>query len=79
MGAAQNAFMDLLIAAMMDAAVEKKLTQLKTTIDPDGKGPRHVRLIVVPEEMHMNWPEHSPAGVKPAAEGADGQNRLKKG
>lgn len=49
---AQKAFMDLLIAAMLDAATEGHNTQLKTSIDPDdGKGIRFVRIIVIPEEM----------------------------
>lgn len=78
MAAAQNAFMDLLIAAMMSAAVENKMTQLKTSISPDGEKTKHVRIIVVPEDMDHNWPEHSPLGTVLAAEGRDGQNRLKK-
>lgn len=51
----QEAFLNLLIAAMSDAAVENKLTQLKTQIDPDGKGIRHVRIIVIPEAMDFNF------------------------
>ena len=78
MGAAQDAFLNMLMAAMMDAAVEQKMTQLKTTIDPDGKGPKRVRIIVVPEDMEHNWHEHSPLGTIPAAAGQDGQNRMKK-
>lgn len=58
----QEAFLNLLIAAMKDAAIERKLTQLKTTIDPDGKGIRHVRLIIVPEAMDHNWPDYAPLG-----------------
>jgi hypothetical protein len=73
----QEVFLNMLIAAMKDAAAENKLTQLKTTIDPDGKGPRFVRLIVIPEKMDHDWPYHSPAGSVPAAEGRDGQNRMK--
>lgn len=78
MGAPQEAFLDMLVAAMMDAAVEKKMTQLKTTIDPDGKGAKYVRLIIVPEDMEHNYPSHSPLGSVPAAEGRDGQNRMRK-
>lgn len=69
----QEVFLNMLVAAMADAAVEKKLTQLKTTIDPDGKGARTVRIIVVPEQMEYNWPEQWPAGSTPKAE--DGQHR----
>lgn len=58
----QQTFLDLLIAAMKDAALELKLTQLKTQIDPDGKGLRHVRLIVVPEQMEYELPLKRPFG-----------------
>lgn len=48
----QEAFLELLIAAMLDAATQMKLTQLQTTITPDGhKRPKVIRLIVVPEVM----------------------------
>ncbi len=67
----QEAFMNLLIAAMMDAATERKLTQLKTTISPDGKTSKFVRIIVVPEDMEHNWPTHAPLGHQTK----DGQNR----
>lgn len=77
MGSAQDAFLNMLVAAMMDAAVENKMTQLKTTISPDGVKSKMVRLIIVPEDMENNWPDHSPLGVPLAAEGKDGQNRLK--
>lgn len=59
----QETFIDLLIAAMKDAAIERKLTQLKTTITPEETGKaKHVRLIVIPEEMDYNWPDYAPAG-----------------
>lgn len=58
----QETFLELLIAAMKDAAIEMKLTQLKTQIDPDGKGVRHVRLIVVPEAMEYELPNQMPFG-----------------
>jgi hypothetical protein len=58
----QIAFFDLLIAAMKDAALEMKLTQFQTTIDPDGKGMRLVRIVVVPEEMEYRNPDGSPFG-----------------
>lgn len=48
---AQSEFLDLLVAAMMDAAIEGKCTQLQTTISPPGKGSKLVRLVIIPEEM----------------------------
>jgi len=71
----QEAFLNLLLAAMADAAKERKLTQLKTTIDPDGKGPKTVRIVVIPEEMDYNWSVNKPLGTPPSAE--DGQHRHK--
>lgn len=58
----QEAFLDILIAAMKDAATSGKLTQLKTTIAPDGKKVKIVRLIIIPEEMEHNWPKTQPLG-----------------
>lgn len=58
----QTAFLDLLIAAMNDAAMELKLTQLKAQIDPDGKGLRYVRIVVIPEKMEFELPDKSPFG-----------------
>lgn len=69
----QEAFLDLLIAAMADAAKERKLTQLKTTIDPDGKGAKLVRIVVIPEDMDHNWSVNKPLGTPPSVE--DGQHR----
>ncbi len=48
-----NTFMDLLVAAMLDAAMELKLTQLQTTITPPGSSPQIVRVIVIPEQMQF--------------------------
>jgi hypothetical protein len=59
----QKAFLDMLIAAMKDAALEKKLTQLQTQLDADGTGRlRKVRIVVIPEELEYTWPSHSPLG-----------------
>jgi hypothetical protein len=59
----QEAFLDLLIAAMKDAAIERKLTQLQTQLDPDGRGKlKRVRIIVIPDELDHTWPEYAPAG-----------------
>lgn len=51
----QDQFLDLLLAAMMDAAIEMKLTQLQTTITADDAGPQIVRIIVVPEKMQFDF------------------------
>lgn len=62
----QTAFLDLLVAAMKDAVIEKKLTQLLTQLDPSGtgKGPlTKVRIIVIPDELDHTWPSHSPLGA----------------
>lgn len=50
-------FGDLLLAAMKDAAIERKLTQLKTTITPQETGRATlIRIIIVPETMDVEWP-----------------------
>ncbi len=60
----QEAFGDMLLAAMKDAAIERKLTQLKASITPDGIGyPKYVRIIVIPEEMDFNFPKDQPLGT----------------
>lgn len=64
MGTSQ-AFLDMLLAAMKDAAIEKKLTQLQLQFDPSetGKGAlKRVRVIVIPEELDHTWPEYAPLG-----------------
>jgi hypothetical protein len=64
----QEAFLELLIAAMQDAAVNKKLTQLQTQLDPTetGRGPlKRIRIIVVPDELDFSWPSHAPLGSNP--------------
>lgn len=58
----QEAFIELLIAAMKDAVLEKKLTQLQTQLDPDGKGLKQCRIIVVPEDMEYRWRPEAPLG-----------------
>lgn len=51
-------FGDLLYAAMLSAAVERKLTQLKTELTPPETGRRTViRIIIVPETMDYDWPQ----------------------
>lgn len=59
----QATFMNLLYAAMKDAALELKLTQLFAQLDPDGKGIKKIRVIVVPEEMEFAFPP--PVPIKP--------------
>ncbi len=45
-------FLDILIAAMNDAVIEGKITQIQTTITPEGTTKaKLLRIIVVPEEM----------------------------
>lgn len=64
MSTPQEAFLDMLIAAMHDAAIERKLTQLQTTITPGGSGKaKIVRIIVIPEEMDWQWPKDQPLGT----------------
>lgn len=66
MAAPQTAFLELLLAAMKDAAIERKLSQLKIQIDPTetGKGPlKQVRIIVIPEDMDFNFPSYAPLGT----------------
>lgn len=46
-------FLDLLHAAMLDAATELELTQLQATITPPGGQPQTVRIIVIPEQMQF--------------------------
>ena len=58
----QEAFLELLIAAMKDAALGDRISQLKTSIDPDGKGIRYVRIVVIPEDMRINFPKTQPIG-----------------
>ncbi len=62
----QTAFLEMLLAAMKDAALERKLTQLALQFDPSetGKGPmKRVRVIVIPEELDYTWPSHAPLGA----------------
>lgn len=60
----QEAFLGLLVAAMKDAAIERKLTQLQMQLDPDGKGKlKRVRIIVIPDELDHVWPSFAPAGT----------------
>lgn len=58
----QEAFLDVLVAAMKDAALERKITQLKTQLDPNGKGVKRIRIIVVPEEMDFEFAADRPLG-----------------
>lgn len=62
----QTTFLDLLIAAMKDAAIERKLTQLAIQLDPTetGKGPlKRVRVVIIPDELDHNWPSYAPLGT----------------
>lgn len=58
-------FGDMLIAAMYDAALELKLTQLKTTITPPGRTkPEIIRIIIIPEKMEYEFPQGLGATTK---------------
>lgn len=58
-----DTFIDLILAGMLDAAVEMKLTQFQTTITPEKTGrPTLVRIIVVPEVMQFQSVD--PKGLK---------------
>ncbi len=62
----QTAFLEMLIAAMKDAALERKLTQLALQFDPTETGQgalKRVRVVVIPEEMDHTWPSHAPLGA----------------
>lgn len=61
----QEAFLDLLIAAMKDAAGEQKMTQIKATIESPKSGIlKFVRIVVMPEELEYNWPTDAPLGTE---------------
>ncbi len=61
-----EAFINMVIAGMMDAAGEYKMTQLKTQLlSPDKKEMRQVRIIIVPERMEREWPTNRPLGSGP--------------
>lgn len=50
-----DVFSNFLLAAMKDAIFESKLTQLKVEFNPDGKGLKQVRVIVIPEKMDFDF------------------------
>lgn len=53
-----NTFLEFIIAGMADAAVERKMTQLKGLVVPPGrKTPVAVRVIIVPELMDIETAE----------------------
>lgn len=61
----QEAFIEILVAAMLDAVTENKLTQLKTTIQNPKTGKSElVRMVVMPEKMEHEWPKHAPLGTQ---------------
>lgn len=50
--------LNVILAAMMDAVVERKLTQLKLQIQPEGYvRPQYVRIVIMPETMDREWPQ----------------------
>ena len=56
----------MLVAMMSDAAVEGKISQCQTTIDPDGKGVRIVRIVIMPEKMDYSF--NPPLGTRTTSE-----------
>lgn len=50
-----NAFYELFEAAILDAAANRKMTQLKLQIHLEGRRPQMVRLVVVPETMDQEF------------------------
>jgi len=61
----QEAFLEILVAAMKDAVLEAKITQLKTQLDARGNGKlEQVRIVILPEKMEHNWPSESPLGTE---------------
>lgn len=59
-----DAFLTLLLAAMDDAAITGRITQLQTQFKPAKSNKLEVvRLIVVPEKMQITWPGYAPAGT----------------
>lgn len=52
----QDVFINMLLAAMKDAVSELALTQLKATIEHNGKI-KHCRIIIVPEQMEREFPQ----------------------
>ncbi len=61
----QEAFIEILVAAMKDACLEFKLTQIQAQVDPDDSGKfRKVRIIVIPEVLEQQWPSSAPLGTQ---------------
>lgn len=53
-----NAYIRMLEAGIMDAAEQRKLSQLKITSQtPKMSKPKIVRIIIVPDEMDVEWPK----------------------
>lgn len=61
----QEAFLNVLVAAMKDAAQEKKLCQIQSTMDDGKGGTKIVRIIIIPEEMEYRFPKDQPLGTNP--------------
>lgn len=60
----QEAFLNLLVAAMNDAAVSGSLTQLQTQLTPPGRNKSEVvRIIVIPERLAVTFPTYAPLGT----------------
>jgi hypothetical protein len=59
---ANNILAGFVKAAMMDAVLERKMSQFKLAVVTE-RGPGFARLIVVPEEYDRTWPAGAPAGT----------------
>jgi len=60
----QEAFLEMLVAAMHDAVLEDKISQLQTQFIPKGKKEFEVvRIVILPEKMKYKWPTYAPLGT----------------
>lgn len=53
----QVTFDSIIQAAMLDAALENKISQFKCTVETPVEGVRWVRLVVLPEKMSLEFPK----------------------
>lgn len=60
----QEAFLEVLIAAMKDAVCTGDITQLKTQMaNPNTGNMEFVRVVILPEKFDHKWPSHAPLGT----------------
>lgn len=53
----EEIFVNVLIAAMKDAVDGDHITQLKSTIEDKRGKVQHVRIVVMPEKMTVEYPQ----------------------